>query len=504
MNNLEQELYLNQIPLTTAGVYTTALEASTILLDLDSRQKVAASRAFLEEQMANPGATFYGINTGFGALCNTIIAPSQLAQLQLNLIRSHACGAGPRVPTLIVRIIQILKVIGLAKGRSGVRVELIDALLALYNNHITPILYQQGSLGASGDLAPLAHLSLPLIAEGEVEVEGKSISAQKGLTEAGLQPIELQSKEGLALLNGTQFMCGYGVYLIEEGRRLLNSANLTASLACELYHARSEPFNPVIHTVRPHKGQGAVAKAIEGLRAGSPTLLQAALRVQDPYSFRCIPQVHGACADVLNHVASVIDIEIDSVTDNPSIFAEERLIISGGNFHGQNLAFALDYLALAFAEIASISERRCFQLLAGAAGLPPFLATQPGLQSGMMILQYTAAGIVSQNKQYCSPSSIDSIPSSNGQEDHVSMGANAATKAFAILENCWTVLAIELTTAMQAFNLDPLRQTSAALEPVLRAYREQITTHTSDRIMAPEIAASREFLKKQCSCKPLY
>ena len=419
-------------------------------LSEEARVNIEKCRNYLDEKMKSHDKPIYGINTGFGSLCNVKIAGENLSKLQENLVKSHACGTGEEVPHEIVKLMLLLKVQSLSYGHSGVQLETVERLIAFYNNDVLPVIYTQGSLGASGDLSPLAHLSLPLLGEGEVYYNGFRQPSHKVLESFGWKPLVLKSKEGLALLNGTQFMGAYGVYSLIKSCKLSYLADLIGAVSLEGFDGRKEPYTDLIHLIRPHKGQVVTAEKMLEFLDGSEIIEQEKVHVQDPYSFRCIPQVHGASKDTIDYVKKVFRTEINSVTDNPNIFVGEDQIISGGNFHGQPLALALDFLGLGLAELGSISERRTYQLISGLRGLPAFLVNDPGLNSGFMIPQYTAASIVSQNKQYVTPASIDSIVSSNGQEDHVSMGANAATKTLKIVENLERILAIELMNASQS------------------------------------------------------
>ncbi|MES2628199.1 MAG: histidine ammonia-lyase [Bacteroidota bacterium] len=466
-----------------------------ISLSEAAKLAVVKCRTYLDEKMQRHEAPIYGINTGFGALYNKSIPDADLEQLQENLVKSHACGMGEEVPAAIVKIMLLLKVQGLSFGHSGVELSTVQQLVDFYNLDILPVIYQQGSLGASGDLAPLAHLALALSGGGEVQYQGKRMPAKEALAAAGLQPIRLRSKEGLALLNGTQFMSAYGVWCLIEAGKLSAFADRIGALSLEGYDGRIEPFYEGLHTIRPHAGQLATAKAIAGYLDGSEIITRAKEHVQDPYSFRCMPQVHGASKDAIAYVKSVFQTEINSVTDNPTIFPDEDLVLSGGNFHGQPLAISLDFLAIALAELGSISERRVYQLISGRRGLPPFLVADAGLNSGFMIPQYTAASIASQNKQLCSPASVDSIESSNGQEDHVSMGANAATKCFRVVQNVERILAIELMNASQAIEFRRPLKTSAVLEQFLSDYRKRVPYVDQDRFLHVDLINSVEFLR---------
>jgi len=451
-------------------------------------------REYLDAKMESQDAPIYGINTGFGSLCNVIISNENLSQLQENLVKSHACGTGEEVPSAIVKIMLLLKIQSLSYGHSGVQLITVQRLVDFYNNDILPVIYNQGSLGASGDLAPLAHLSLPLLGEGEVNFEGKKIHSSVVLQKFNWQPIVLQSKEGLALLNGTQFMSAYGTYILLKAMKYSYFADVISAISLEGFDGRIEPFNELIHYIRPHKGQIVTAKRMTDLLEDSQIIAQEKQHVQDPYSFRCIPQVHGASKDTIDYVKKVFKTEINSVTDNPNIFIGEDIIISGGNFHGQPLAMALDFLAIALSELGSISERRTYQLISGLRGLPAFLVSNAGLNSGFMIPQYTAASIASQNKQLATPASVDSIVSSNGQEDHVSMGANAATKCLRIMDNLERILAIELMNASQAIEFRRPLKSSEFIEMFLKSYREEVPFVEEDRILHYDIEKSVAFL----------
>lgn len=472
------------------------LEGSVhVSLSKKSISQIQNCRSYLDQKLSSASEPIYGINTGFGSLYNRNIPKDQLEKLQENLVMSHACGMGDEVPPEIVRLMLFLKIQSLAYGHSGVQVETVQRLIDLFNQHIFPVVYQMGSLGASGDLAPLAHLSLPLIAEGDVRYQGKTQKSSKVLTSLGWEKIHLKSKEGLALLNGTQFMSAYGVWCVHHAHRLLKLANTIAAISLDAFDGRIDAFDASVHAVRPHAGQIKVAKEIRELLKGSELITQKKKHVQDPYSFRCIPQVHGASDDAVQFVAQTFLTEINSVTDNPNIFAEEDKIISAGNFHGQPLALALDFLSIAMAEIGNISERRTYQLISGSRELPNYLVANPGINSGFMIPQYTAASMVSQNKQLCTPASVDSIVSSNGQEDHVSMGANAATKAYRIVNNCYSILAIELITAAQAIEFRKPLSTSPYLKKVLHNFRKQIPFIKSDRLLHIDLVKAEQFLK---------
>lgn len=466
-----------------------------LALSEEARGNIERCRIYLDEKMKSHDEPIYGINTGFGSLYNVKISNENLSKLQENLVKSHACGTGDEVPGEIVKIMLLLKIQSLSYGHSGVQLETVERLIDFYNNDIFPVIYTQGSLGASGDLAPLAHLSLPLLGEGEVYHNGFRQPAKKVLDKMGWKPIVMKSKEGLALLNGTQFMSAYGVYILLKSVKLSYLADVIGAISLEGFDGRIEPFSDLIHMVRPHKGQIVTARRFNELLEDSEIIAQAKKHVQDPYAFRCIPQVHGATKDTIDYVKRVFRTEINSVTDNPNIFTESDKIISGGNFHGQPLALTLDFLGIALAELGSISERRTYQLISGLRGLPPFLVSNPGLNSGFMIPQYTAASIVSQNKQLATPASVDSIVSSNGQEDHVSMGANAATKTFKIVQNLERILAIELMNASQALEFRRPLKSSEFLESFVKTYREEVPLVEEDRILHYDIENSIAFLQ---------
>ncbi|MFM2267569.1 MAG: Histidine ammonia-lyase [Bacteroidota bacterium] len=472
-----------------------------IKLSEAARERVQRSDDFLQQYIAENDRPIYGINTGFGSLCDIKISNSQIIDLQHNLIRSHACGTGAEVPAEVVRLMLLLKIQGLSHGHSGVRVALLERLIAFFNDDALPIIYELGSLGASGDLAPLAHLSLPLIGEGEMRWKGKKISPSEYLAKQSLSPLELTAKEGLALLNGTQFSASYGIALLMRARHLMNAANAIAALSIDAFDALLEPFDAKLHDIRQHRGQQKVAASVRKWLDGSAIIGRPKKVVQDPYSFRCVPQVHGASWQAIRHVKSVFEREINAVTDNPTIFPDENQILSGGNFHAQNLAIALDYLAIALSELASISERRIFQLISGKRDLPPFLVNDAGLQSGLMIVQYTAASVASQNKQLCTPASADSIVSCNGQEDHVSMAANGATKCMRIAENVTRILAMELLTAAQGLEFRRPARTSDRLEKLVENYRKSVPKIEADRILHFDIEKSIRFLKKKSNFK---
>lgn len=466
----------------------------SLVLSENVKSNIINCRKYLDHKMATHSEPIYGINTGFGSLCNVKISVDNLSKLQENLVKSHACGTGDEVPGEIVKLMLLLKIQSLSYGYSGVQLQTVERLIDFYNKDILPVVYSLGSLGASGDLAPLAHLALPLIGEGEVWFEGEKTDSFKVLDHFSWKPLVLQSKEGLALLNGTQFMSAYGVYIIMKAHKFSYFADLIGTISLEAFDGRIEPFDELVHFIRPHSGQIKTAKRVKEFLEGSQIIASTKSHVQDPYSFRCIPQVHGASKDALEYVEKVFKTEINSVTDNPNIFMQSDQILSGGNFHGQPLALSLDFMAIALAELGSISERRTYQLISGLRNLPAFLVDNPGLNSGFMIPQYTAASIVSQNKQLATPSSIDSIVSSNGQEDHVSMGANAASKCLRIMDNLERILAIELMNASQAIEYRRPLRSSDFIEVFVKSYREIVPLVKEDRILHLDIVKTVGFL----------
>lgn len=469
-------------------------EQLKIKLSEEIKENIINCRKYLDKKITTSLDPIYGINTGFGSLCDVKIDSINLVKLQENLVRSHACGTGDLVPESIVKMMLLLKIKSLSFGYSGVQLETVERLVAFYNHDILPIVYTQGSLGASGDLAPLAHLALPLLGEGMVCYNGTKLPTSEVFDIFGWQSISLQSKEGLALLNGTQFMAAYGIHCLLKSYKLSYMADLISSISLDAFDGRIEPFDSLIHLLRPHDGQMKTAERIKSFLMGSELMLQPKTHVQDPYSFRCIPQVHGATKDTLKFVQNTFVTEINAVTDNPNIFTKEDKIISGGNFHGQPLAFGFDFLKIAMAEIGNISERRTYQLVSGLRGLPAFLVNNSGLNSGLMIPQYTAASIVSANKQLATPASIDSIVSSNGQEDHVSMGANSAVQAYIIIDNVERVLAIELFNASQALFFKD-KSSSPFLNKFINKFRLSVPLVSTDRIFHEDIENSIKFIQ---------
>lgn len=495
------------------------IRLATIYTDLESRlsdlrkdaSRIDGSRQVVEHALTS-GGTYYGINTGFGALARKRISDEDAAALQRNLVLSHAVGVGPLVPKPIARLMLHLKLHALGLGYSGVSRETFERLLIFAERDLIPAMPSRGSLGASGDLAPLAHMSLPLLGRGyfwgdadEVDelrhhpshVTGSVRAAAEVLSEHDLQPISLQAKDGLALINGTQMMAAYGAFILERAQRLVATADILAAMSLEALQGSITPFDARIHEIRPHPGQQAVAANVRALLIDSEILEshRECGKVQDPYSLRCVPQVHGASRDALAHVAEVIEREINSVTDNPLVFDEgDPAIVSGGNFHGQPLALVLDYAAMALAELANISERRTYLLLEGHDGLPPFLLQETGINSGFMMPQYTAAQLVSENKVLCHPASVDSIPSSRGQEDHVSMGSIGAVKLLQVMENVERVLGIELLCAAQALDFrQPLRP-GRGVEVAHRYVRQHVVHRKADEEFADDLAACRRIV----------
>ena len=488
--------YISAETLTFERVNEIITKGYKLALSEDAKNRIQKCRDYLDKKMETQTTPIYGITTGFGSLCNHNISKEDLSTLQKNLVMSHACGTGEFVPKEIIRIMILLKVQSLSYGNSGVQVVTVQRLIDFFNNDVLPVVYNQGSLGASGDLAPLANLMLPLLGLGEVHYKGEIVPAEVVMKEFGWEAITLQSKEGLALLNGTQFMSSYGTYVLLKAFRLSYLADLIGAVSLDAFDGRIEPFFDQVHQIRHHEGQIKTAERFRNLLKGSELIAREKKHVQDPYSFRCIPQVHGASKDAIKYVASVFMNEINAVTDNPTIFPDEDLVISAGNFHGQPLAITLDFLAIAMAELGNISERRVYQLIGGKRELPSFLVAEPGLNSGFMIPQYAAASIVSQSKQLCAPASVDSIESSQGQEDHVSMGANAATKALRVADNLERVLAIELFNAAQALDFRRPLKSSEAIEAFVAEYRKHVEFVKTDKVMYTEIAKSVNFLQQ--------
>jgi histidine ammonia-lyase len=488
--------YINPGFISLKEVSRLLKSSSTHLkLSEQAREKVDACRKYLDKKLERSSDPIYGINTGFGALHSTIIEGHQLETLQENLVMSHACGTGKKASLEVVRAMLFLKINGLSFGYSAAQVETIEALIDLYNHELYPVVFEQGSLGASGDLAPLAHLALPLLGKGEVWYKGRTMPAMEGLALTGIQPIKLKSKEGLALLNGTQFMGAMGLLNVLKAERLIILADLIGALSLDAFDGRIEPFYELVHLVRRQEGQLESANLVRRITKGSELINRKKKHIQDPYSFRCIPQVHGATRQAFSYIYEVVENELNAVTDNPTVFAQEDMIISAGNFHGQPLALAMDHLALIISELGSISERRIYKLLGGYRDLPPFLVKNPGLNSGFMIPQYTAASIASLNRQLCTPSSADNVTSSNGQEDHVSLGANAAVKTAQVLDNVERILAIEWLNAAQALEFRRPLKTSPYLEKLVNDYRKKVPFVEEDRVLYPLIEESILFIQ---------
>ena len=488
--------YINNQYYTLEDFENVLSSACRIELGKNAREAVLKCYNYLHEKLDSESNIIYGINTGFGSLCNTVIGNHELEQLQLNLVRSHACGIGAVVSEDITKRILLLKAIGLSKGHSGVQIETIEQILFLYNENILPVIYEQGSLGASGDLAPLAHMSLSLIGEGEVMYKGSRRPTSEVFRELSRNPVSLQAKEGLALLNGTQFMSAFLSYSVAAGMDILDSANNIASISLDALGGLMAPFKSNVNLLRKQKGQIKVAEYISERLKDSELFKMKKEHVQDPYSLRCIPQIHGASLDALEYCKSIVENEMNAVTDNPTIFPDSDEIISAGNFHGQPLALSLDFLAIALSELGSNSERRTYKLISGEKGLPAFLVKNPGLNSGLMIAQYSCASLVSQNKQLCTPASVDTIDSSNGQEDHVSMGANAGTKLFRVIQNVKNILGIELLCASQAIEFRRPSKTSSKNEILLSDYRKIVSFIEEDRIISEDIKKSKDYLFK--------
>jgi histidine ammonia-lyase len=456
---------------------------------------VAKSREFVES-ILKENRVVYGITTGVGELVKTLISPKESEILQKNLVRSHAVGVGRPFPEDVVRGMVLLRANALAKGYSGVRKELIPFLVELLNRKVFPFVPSQGSVGASGDLAPLAHLALVIIGEGECLKDGKRIPSLEILREKKLKPLKLQAKEGLALINGTQAMASLGCLAVSEAELLMKNAQIAGALSLEALKGTARAFDPKIHELRPYRGQIRCAKNMRRLVEGSAIIAshRNCEKVQDAYSLRCIPQVYGSILDTIGYVKSILSIEINSATDNPLVFADEKEVISAGNFHGEPLAFAMDFLGIALAEIGSVSERTVDRLVnPHVSGLPPFLAKKSGLNSGFMIAQYTAASLVSENKVLAFPSSVDSIPTSAGQEDHVSMGTISARNAWKILQNVENVLAIEMICAAQGIDFHA-HSPGAGTKAAYRTVRKHIKPVKEDRVLYRDIEKAKELL----------
>jgi histidine ammonia-lyase len=493
MNNIH---YISSEALTFEKIDELIRSKSNIELSDEAKDRIINCRNYLDSRIEKTEDPIYGVNTGFGSLYNRTISKEDLGTLQKNLVMSHACGTGEEIPREIVRLMLLLKIQALSQGNSGTQLATVQRLVDFYNNDIIPVVYEYGSLGASGDLAPLAHMSLPLIGMGEVYYQGEKWDTSELYKQFNWKPIELRSKEGLALLNGTQFMSAFATYSVLKAYRLSQLADIIGALSLDAYDGRIEPFHDSVNQIRKQKGQIKTARRFRFLLKDSELIKQEKVHVQDPYSFRCIPQVHGASKDAINYVAQIVNNEINAVTDNPTVIPEQDLVVSAGNFHGQPLALALDFLSISLSELGSISERRTYQLLSGKRNLPSYLVASPGLNSGFMIPQYTAASLVSKNKQLATPASVDTIESSQGQEDHVSMGANAATKTYRVVNNVHRILAIELFNAVQALDFRRPLKTSAFLEKIISDFREKVEFIDNDKIMYKEIEKAFQFLDK--------
>ena len=486
---------LGKAPLTIENITEWLNNRYPILLSEEGKARINHCREYLDNKVKESDVPIYGVTTGFGSLCNRSISTEQLTTLQENLVKSHACSMGDEVRPDIVRLMLLLKAYALQLGHSGVQVVTVETILELLNRDVLPIVYSLGSLGASGDLAPLANLFLPLIGEGEVRYKGEKRASKEVLDELGIRTVTLKSKEGLALLNGTQFMSSHGVYALIQAKRLAKVADNAAALSLDAYDGLLAPFSDSLQLIRPHAGQLTVARRMRKLLEGSEIAAQPKKQVQDPYSFRCVPQVHGASRDAFDYVTKVVETEINSVTDNPTVFPDEDIVVSGGNFHGQPLAIVYDFFAIALSELGNISERRTAQLILGLRNLPEFLVANPGLNSGLMIPQYAAAAMVSRNKMYCFSASSDSIVSSNGQEDHVSMGANAATKLLFIIENLERIFAIEFVNAAQALEFRRPLKSSATIERLLAAFRKGNPRIEEDVVMYKQLNSACHFVQ---------
>jgi histidine ammonia-lyase len=482
---------LDGMPLSIEAVAAVAHESARVELDAAARERIAHGRLPIERILAQD-ATIYGVNTGFGNLARVRVSPSQILDLQRNLIRSHAAGVGEPLPDEIVRAMLVITAASLARGYSGVRPDLVDSLVALLNARVVPVVPRQGSVGASGDLAPLAHSALVLLGEGEATIDGVRMSGRQALQRAGLPPVELQAKEGLALINGTHLMSATGALALRDAETLVVAAECAAAASVDALKGTDVAFDPRIHAIRPHPGQVITAARLRALLAGSEIRKshEGCTRVQDPYTLRCIPQVIGAVRDALAYCRSVLQIELGAVTDNPLTFPDDGVVLSGGNFHGQPLALALDFMALALTQLASFSERRTYALLStweGEAALPVFLTATPGLGSGFMLAQYVAAALVNENKVLAYPASADSIPTSAGTEDFVSMGATSAWKLRGVVENSIRTVAIELLCAAQAIEFRRPLRSGPLIERALERLRTQVPPVTQDRSLSRDI-----------------
>ncbi len=483
------KLTLANQPVTLSDLRAVWREQTTVVLGEDVRRRIAESQEYIDDVVAH-GDQVYGVNTGFGQLAQVRISDDELAHLQDNLVRSHAVGVGEDLDDDVVRLIMLMKVVALAQGFSGVRVKLVDALCTLINNNIYPRIPARGSVGASGDLAPLAHMAGTLIGIGEVRVNGNLMPAKTALKRAGIEPVKLAPKEGLALLNGTQVSTALALAAVFRTENLLAAALMAGAMSSDAIRGSDTPFDRRIQSVRGHDGQIAVADVLRELMSGSEIRAShvECERVQDPYSVRCQPQVMGACLDVLRHVGSVLETEANAVTDNPLVFAESKVVLSGGNFHAEPVALAADYLALAIAEIGALTERRIALLIdSHLSGLPPFLVKHEGLNSGFMMAQVTAAALASENKSHAHPASVDSLPTSANQEDHVSMATYAARRLHTMLDNVADIVAIELLAAAQGIEFHRPQKSSDAIEEVIGELREISPPYDEDRSLSSDI-----------------
>jgi histidine ammonia-lyase len=491
-----EKVFLDGSSLTFEQVHKVVLENVPVQLSEEGKKQVIRSRKFVDK-MVEEGKIVYGITTGFGKFSDVFIKEEDTAQLQLNLIISHACGVGEPFSKEIVKTMMLLRANSLAKGYSGITLETLELLIEMINRNVIPLIPSQGSLGASGDLVPLAHMALVLLGRGKAYINGELLTGKEALEAAGLKAVQLKAKEGLALINGTQAMTACGVLALKGAEEIKGLADIIGALTCEALNGIIDGFHPAIGLIRPHKGQQDCAENLRNLLKDSKLISrQGQLRVQDPYTLRCIPQVHGGSREALDYVKKVIQTEINSVTDNPLIITDEGQVISGGNFHGQPVAIAMDTLAIAISEFANISERRIERLVnPQLSGLPPFLVEDGGLNSGFMIPQYVAASLVSENKGLSTPASVDSIPSSANQEDHVSMGTIGARKALKVVENTFHVLAIELLCAVQALDFKGWEQMSPITKEVYSLVRKKVDKLTVDRELHEDIQKCAELLK---------
>ncbi len=496
------KLTVDNQQVTLAELRDAWREPVTVRIGKDSRRKIAASNEFIDDVVAG-GQQVYGVNTGFGQLARVRISNDELAHLQENLVKSHATGVGECLGDEIVRLVMLMKVIALAEGFSGVRLELVDALCALINNNIYPCIPSQGSVGASGDLAPLAHMAGVLIGVGEARVNDTIMPAQRALDEAGIEPLLLAPKEGLALLNGTQVSTALALAAVFRAENVLAAGLLAGAMSTDAVKGSDVPFDHRIQSVRGQGGQIAVAGVLRELMSGSEIRAShlECSHVQDPYSIRCQPQVIGACLDVMRHVCGILETEANAVTDNPLVFAESRSVLSGGNFHAEPVAFAADYLALAIAEVGALSERRVALLIdSHLSGLPAFLVEEGGLNSGFMLAQVTAAALASENKSLAHPASVDSIPTSANQEDHVSMATFAARRLHAMLDNVANIVAIELLAAAQGIEFHRPKKSSPAIERSIASLRKISPSYVEDRALSGDIESIASMIDDGAFC----